>query len=125
MTTICCAPAVVAGIAAANMRNVAAINLRNAMRLSNIIAPSAFSPMQGLESAHPALIILRSNSPSRNVAVLSRVAEGAGAAGGWRTIVRCPPQRAQAHLHHIGMVDRHAAAVGIVCNIIQGQDEAV
>jgi hypothetical protein len=38
----------VAGIAAANTKIVAANNLRNAMRLSNIIAPSAFSPMQGV-----------------------------------------------------------------------------
>jgi hypothetical protein len=54
---------VVAAIKAANMNIVAANNLRNAMRLSNIIAPSAFSPMCGLASARAALIILRSNAP--------------------------------------------------------------
>src|SRR5215510_15455773 len=44
---------------------------------------------------------------------------------GRRRAARISAQRAQADLHHIGVVDRYAAAISIICNVIQGQDEAV
>ena len=78
----------------------------------------------GLASAH-ALIILRSNSPlatSQCYRVLPKAppppVDGA-------PLFVVPPSVRKLTCIMIGMVDRHAAAVGIACNIIQGQDEAV
>src|SRR5262249_56117121 len=38
---------------------------------------------------------------------------------------RSAAKRAQAELHHVAVVDRHAATIRIACNVVQGQDDAV
>src|SRR4029077_15756783 len=38
---------------------------------------------------------------------------------------RSSAERAQGDLRHVLVVDRHAPAVGVACNVVQGQDEAV
>ncbi len=48
-----------------------------------------------------------------------------GVQPGGRLAGRVAAKRPQAELHHEGMVHVDAAAVGVICNVIQGQDEAV
>src|SRR5262249_29704177 len=99
--------------------------------LSNIITPSAVPAMiAGLS------VLLARSRPSFSRPV-SRPADAAlmrrtECASRWcesgsssRIRARVPAKRAQADLHHIGMIDRYAAAVSVVCDVIQGQDEAI
>src|SRR5437588_6497171 len=45
--------------------------------------------------------------------------------GGGALIVCRSAKRAQAELHHESVIYRYAAAVGVISNVIQGQDEAI
>src|SRR5262245_64843986 len=88
---------------------------------------SAMNPAFGVVRA-PRRSSSRSNCPRKTSARLMRAAECPGGltkSAGSRICARIPTERAQAHLHHIGVVDRYAAAIGIACNVVQGQDEAV
>src|SRR5262249_54248992 len=110
MTTTCWARAGVASAETPNTRTAAASTLRQVLQPSNIIR---FVRFLANEIQHLGLM---------------RATEHSGSDGG--NSCRCSAagrsaKCAQADLHHVAMVDRHAATVCIACNIIQGQDEAV
>src|SRR5262245_45351832 len=129
-TTTCWARTAVAATEAVSTSRVAANSLRNVVKALNIVTPSTCSAI------NPTLARVRarrrsfprSNCPRKTGARLMRAAECPGGrtkSAGSRICARIPTKRAQAHLHHIGVVDRYAAAIGIACNVVQGQDEAV
>src|SRR5262252_11231870 len=128
ITTTCWALAAVASIDAPNTRIIAVASLRQVVKLSNIIGSSASSPM----GAGTLLSLVRRDLPpvkplyathawlvrgAEHPGIDHRDACGLGA--------RSAAKRTQAELHHIAVVDRYAAAIGIACNVVQGQDEAV
>src|SRR5262245_53438504 len=129
-TTTCWAWTAVAASEAVSASRVAANSLRNVVKASNIVTPSTCSAMNPAPSVvrAPRRSSPRSNCPRKTSARLMRAAERPGSrteSAGSRICARAPTERAQAHLHHIGVVDRYAAAIGIACNVVQGQDEAV
>src|SRR5215510_1944690 len=129
MTTTCWALAAVASIDTPNTRITAVANLRQVVKLSNIIASSASSPMRAgtLACRSRAVILLLQSSRSPYHAWLMRAAVYPGIDDGDACGLGTgsAAKRAQAELHHVAVVDRHATAIRIACNVIQGQDEAV
>src|SRR5215467_11183575 len=128
ITTTCWALAAVASIDAPNTRIIAVASLRQVVKLSNIIGSSASSPM----GAGTLLSLVRRDPPPvqplyATHAWLVRGAEHPGIDHGNACGLgaRSAAKRTQAELHHIAVVDRHAAAIRIACNVVQGQDEAV
>src|SRR5262249_16514928 len=112
MTTTCWARAGVASAETPNTRTAAASTLRQVLQPSNIIR----------------FVRFLANEIQHLGASLMRATEHSGSDGG--NSCRCSAagrsaKCAQADLHHVGVVHRHAAAVCIACNIIKGQDEAV
>src|SRR5712691_4354085 len=119
MTTTCWACAMVAGTDTARTSIAAANSRRARTKKSNVsvIAQLAFSTTTASCPSPPW---------PHSAAFMSTLlaAHPAGEAGG-ALAGDVSTQRAQADLHHERMVDRHAATISIICNVIQGQDEAV
>src|SRR5215813_12500256 len=127
ITTTCCALAALASIHAPNTRIAAVTSLRQVVKLWNIIvSASSFVragtlPLVGRRDPPPLQPL------SGTHAWLMGAAEQPGTDdGGARGLgARRAAKRAQAELHHVAVVDRHAAAIRIACNVVQGQDEAI
>src|SRR6266516_301246 len=103
MTTTCWARAVLGSAATANTRSASLLARTGHDHILRSSRPAQTRPqlMGGTEC----------RSIDRGDSLCSRVRRSA--------------ERAQADLHHVAVVDRHAAAVGVACDVIQGQDEAV
>src|SRR5215831_14340778 len=126
MTTICWACAAAPSADTPTARSAAVNRWRQIRRQSIIIAPSAV--LFSLPPLPSTTIVYFSRAVElKRGAQLVRAAECPSTK---RAHALCPrarssAERAQGDLRHVGMVDRHAPAVGVACNVVQGQDEAV
>ena len=130
MTTTCWARAALGSAAAANTRTAAVIRLRQVLQLSNIIAPSASSPLKVgasllARTGHDHILRSSRSAQTRPQLMGGTECRSIDRGDSLCSRVRRSAERAQADLHHVAVVDRHAAAVGVACDVIQGQDEAV
>src|SRR5262249_6858870 len=116
MTTTCWARAAGASMGRAITIIAAASAARHVVDLSSMVVPSASSA--GTCRATRTPLAGPSGLASAQPAIVERRDPRAAAIG-------VSAERTQADLRHERVVDRHATAVGVICNVIQGQDEAI